>query len=163
MPLAAWFTLFGYTLSVSCCVALFASLVSSYVAKMKGRKLCMVIAGVFYLIGAGLTSGAVEKSSGLAMLVIGRCCLGVGVGFGNSVSPRQSSLLSVLIKFLSSRHPMLQFLRIKSLVLWQLLSNKRCFFYSVLDSRCEFGVWLVMSFLHHVAQPLWVTMLLFSK
>ena len=66
--------------------ALFASIASSYVAKIKGRKLCMVLAGVFYLIGAGLTAGAVARSSGLIMLVIGRCCLGVGVGFGNSVS-----------------------------------------------------------------------------
>ena len=64
----------------------FASLVASYVAKIKGRKICMILSGVFYLIGAGLTTGAVPRHSGLGMLIVGRIMLGVGVGFANSVS-----------------------------------------------------------------------------
>lgn len=66
--------------------ALAASIVSSYVAKLYGRKLCMVVAGVCYIAGAGLTAGAAANSAGISMLIIGRCLLGVGVGFGNSVS-----------------------------------------------------------------------------
>ena len=66
--------------------ALIASLVSAYVAKLKGRKLCMILAGLCYLLGAGLTAGAAATSAGLSMLIIGRCALGAGVGFGNSVS-----------------------------------------------------------------------------
>ena len=64
----------------------FASLVASYIAKIKGRKICMIISGVCYLIGAGLTTGAVPRQSGLGMLIVGRIMLGVGVGFANSVS-----------------------------------------------------------------------------
>lgn len=64
----------------------FASLVASYVANMKGRKVCMIFSGLAYLVGAGLTTGAVPNpSGGLAMLVLGRIMLGVGVGFANSV------------------------------------------------------------------------------
>ena len=66
--------------------ALFAALSASYIAKWYGRKMCFILAGIAYLIGSGLTTGAVAKSSGLAMLIIGRCSLGVGVGFANSVS-----------------------------------------------------------------------------
>ena len=47
----------------------------------------MIISGVCYLIGAGLTTGAVPRQAGLSMLIIGRIMLGVGVGFANSVSP----------------------------------------------------------------------------
>lgn len=64
----------------------FASLLASYVAKIKGRKICMIISGICYLIGAGLTTGAVPRQSGLGMLIVGRIMLGVGVGFANSVS-----------------------------------------------------------------------------
>lgn len=59
---------------------------ASYIAKLRGRKICMVISGLCYLIGAGLTTGAVPKQAGLSMLIIGRIMLGVGVGFANSVS-----------------------------------------------------------------------------
>jgi sugar porter (SP) family MFS transporter len=62
----------------------FASFVASYIAKLKGRKICMIISGVCYLIGAGLTTGAVPRQAGLSMLIIGRIMLGVGVGFANS-------------------------------------------------------------------------------
>ena len=46
----------------------------------------MIISGICYLIGAGLTTGAVPRHSGLGMLIVGRIMLGVGVGFANSVS-----------------------------------------------------------------------------
>ena len=46
----------------------------------------MIISGIAYLVGAALTTGAVPRSSGLIMLVVGRVSLGVGVGFANSVS-----------------------------------------------------------------------------
>ena len=75
--------------------ALFAALAASYIAKWYGRKMCFILAGFAYLIGAGLTTGAVPKSSGLAMLIIGRCCLGIGVGFANSVSLPDLSTASV--------------------------------------------------------------------
>ena len=55
-------------------------------AKVRGRKLCMVLSGICYLIGAGLTTGAVPRHSGLGMLILGRIMLGVGVGFANAVS-----------------------------------------------------------------------------
>lgn len=72
----------------------FASLVASYIAKMKGRKICMVISGLAYLVGAGLTTGAVPTSAGLSMLVLGRIALGVGVGFANSSVTIYSSEMS---------------------------------------------------------------------
>lgn len=78
-----------------CGAAFFAALIASYVSKIKGRKICMIISGVFYLIGAGLTAGAVPRSTGVVMLVIGRVCLGVGIGFANSVS----ALISASPKF----------------------------------------------------------------
>ena len=70
----------------------FSSLVASYVAKVRGRKLCMVLSGICYLIGAGLTTGAVPRHSGLGMLILGRIMLGVGVGFANAVSPQLSTI-----------------------------------------------------------------------
>lgn len=66
----------------------FSSLLASHIAKVRGRKVCMILSGICYLIGAGLTTGAVPKHSGLGMLIIGRIMLGVGVGFANSVSPQ---------------------------------------------------------------------------
>ena len=66
--------------------AFLASFAAAYVAKLRGRKMCMILAGLAYIIGVALTTGAVYKSSGIIMLVLGRCALGVGVGFGNAVS-----------------------------------------------------------------------------
>ena len=68
------------------CAGFFSSLVASYVAKAHGRKICMTLSGIFYLIGAALTTGAVPRHSGLGMLIVGRIMLGVGVGFANCVS-----------------------------------------------------------------------------
>lgn len=55
----------------------------------------MTISGICYLIGAGLTTGAVpSEAGGLAMLIIGRIMLGVGVGFANSVSVFSSPVIA---------------------------------------------------------------------
>ncbi|XP_062188096.1 sugar transport protein 8-like [Phragmites australis] len=63
--------------------ALAASFVASRVCTRFGRKRTMQAASVFFLIGSGLCAGAVN----LVMLIIGRVCLGVGVGFGNQAAP----------------------------------------------------------------------------
>ncbi|TVU40140.1 hypothetical protein EJB05_13590 [Eragrostis curvula] len=63
--------------------ALAASFVASRVCTRFGRKRTMQAASVFFLAGSGLCAGA----TGLAMLIVGRVCLGVGVGFGNQAAP----------------------------------------------------------------------------
>lgn len=62
---------------------MFASFLASWVNSRFGRARTMLIGGCFFLLGAGLTGGAVD----LAMLVIGRVCLGIGVGFANLSVP----------------------------------------------------------------------------
>jgi len=57
--------------------------IASYVSDKRGRLVSMFIAAVFFLIGAGLNAGAQD----LAMLYIGRCCLGAGIGFANASVP----------------------------------------------------------------------------
>ncbi|KQK20404.1 sugar transport protein 8 [Brachypodium distachyon] len=63
--------------------ALTASFGASMVCTRFGRKRTMQAASVFFLAGTGLCAGA----SNLAMLIVGRICLGVGVGFGNQAAP----------------------------------------------------------------------------
>ena len=63
------------------CAGMFAALVAGYMTRRFGRKATMVLAGLSFLIGTGLCSGAAN----LAMLVIGRIFLGIGVGFANQV------------------------------------------------------------------------------
>ncbi|DBA92501.1 hypothetical protein WJX77_004796 [Trebouxia sp. C0004] len=53
------------------------------VAKVGGRKLVMIMGGAFFCIGAILCAFAQD----LAMLIIGRVCLGAGVGFANQAVP----------------------------------------------------------------------------
>lgn len=64
-----------------------AALVSSFFASKSctkfGRKLTMQAASVFFLVGVILNVAAHD----LAMLIIGRILLGVGVGFGNQAVP----------------------------------------------------------------------------
>merc|ERR1712051_1152005 len=64
-----------------------AALVSSFVAAKTcsklGRKPTMQIASLFFMAGVALTAGAMN----IEMLIIGRICLGVGVGFGNQAVP----------------------------------------------------------------------------
>lgn len=61
--------------------ALTATLFASITTRKLGRKLTMLIAGVFFIIGTILNAAA----QGLSMLIAGRLLLGCGVGFANQV------------------------------------------------------------------------------
>ncbi|XP_015695035.2 sugar transport protein 8-like [Oryza brachyantha] len=63
--------------------ALLASFVASRLCTRLGRRRTMQLASAFFLAGTGLCAGAAN----LAMLIVGRICLGVGVGFGNQAAP----------------------------------------------------------------------------
>ncbi|XP_047051311.1 sugar transport protein MST6-like [Lolium rigidum] len=63
--------------------ALVASLVAASVTRVAGRKWSMFIGGVTFLAGCAL-SGAAQN---VAMLILGRVLLGVGVGFANQSVP----------------------------------------------------------------------------
>lgn len=60
---------------------LVASLAASPVTRNYGRKVSIVCGGISFFIGASLNAAAVN----LAMLILGRILLGVGIGFGNQV------------------------------------------------------------------------------
>lgn len=72
-----------------------AAMVSTFfagiVSRRHGRKVTMLMAGIFYDIGVVLctTSGILHRSTqnSLAMLICGRIMLGFGVGFGNQAVP----------------------------------------------------------------------------
>lgn len=66
-----------------------ATFFASYTTRRLGRRLTMLIAGVFFIAGVILNAAAVN----LAMLIIGRILLGCGVGFANQV-------ISILFFFL---------------------------------------------------------------
>ena len=57
------------------------SFFASIVCKKYGRKPAMQAASLFFLVGVALTAGA----QNLVMLIVGRLCLGAGIGFGNQV------------------------------------------------------------------------------
>ncbi|VFQ63049.1 unnamed protein product [Cuscuta campestris] len=65
----------------------FAALVStfgaSYVTRNKGRRASILCGGLSFFIGAIVN--ALAKN--IAMLIIGRCLLGIGIGFGNQAVP----------------------------------------------------------------------------
>lgn len=61
---------------------LVASLVASPITRKYGRRASIICGGVSFLIGATLNATAVN----IAMLILGRIMLGVGIGFGNQVS-----------------------------------------------------------------------------
>lgn len=61
--------------------ALVASFVASKTCTKYGRKFTMQWASLLFLAGVVLNAGAVN----LAMLIIGRILLGIGVGFANQV------------------------------------------------------------------------------
>ncbi|GMY27458.1 sugar transport protein 13 [Fagus crenata] len=63
--------------------ALIATFFASYTTRKLGRRLTMLIAGFFFLIGTALNAAAQD----LAMLIIGRILLGCGVGFANQAVP----------------------------------------------------------------------------
>lgn len=58
-----------------------ATFFASYTTRRLGRRLTMLIAGVFFIAGVILNAAAQD----LAMLIIGRILLGCGVGFANQV------------------------------------------------------------------------------
>ncbi|KAJ6777709.1 SOLUTE CARRIER FAMILY 2 FACILITATED GLUCOSE TRANSPORTER [Salix koriyanagi] len=59
--------------------AIVSSFIASFFCKKFGRKPTIQAASIFFLAGAVLNAAAVD----LGMLIAGRLCLGVGVGFGN--------------------------------------------------------------------------------
>ena len=63
--------------------ALVASFFSSTVTRLFGRKISMLFGGLVFLLGAILNGAATN----IAMLIIGRLLLGVGVGFANQSVP----------------------------------------------------------------------------
>jgi sugar porter (SP) family MFS transporter len=63
--------------------ALVASFFASFTTRLLGRKITMLIAGLSFLCGATLNAAAQD----LAMLILGRILLGVGVGFANQAVP----------------------------------------------------------------------------
>ncbi|KAL0372852.1 UNVERIFIED_CONTAM: Sugar transport protein 10 [Sesamum calycinum] len=63
--------------------ALVASFFASATTRKFGRKISMTIGGVVFLIGAILNGAAVN----VAMLIIGRILLGVGIGYANQSVP----------------------------------------------------------------------------
>ena len=78
---------------------LLSSLVASYTTTRWGRRATMLMAGVAFCLGAALTAGAVH----LAMLVVGRIMLGVGVGFANQA--RIVSYLEQGQRYVGFNHP----------------------------------------------------------
>ncbi|KAF9623998.1 hypothetical protein IFM89_007696 [Coptis chinensis] len=63
--------------------ALVASFFASATTRVLGRKASMLVGGIVFLVGAALNGAATN----VAMLIIGRILLGVGVGFANQSVP----------------------------------------------------------------------------
>lgn len=72
---------------------LVASVGASPVTRRHGRRASIVCGGLSFLAGAALNAGAVN----LAMLLLGRIMLGVGIGFGNQVRGCQHHRLAFRI------------------------------------------------------------------
>ncbi|KAK7282813.1 hypothetical protein RIF29_11883 [Crotalaria pallida] len=62
---------------------LLSSLAASRVTAAFGRKNTILLGGVLFLVGAGINGGA----ENIAMLIVGRILLGLGVGFTNQAAP----------------------------------------------------------------------------
>ncbi|KAJ7980065.1 Sugar transport protein [Quillaja saponaria] len=60
-----------------------ATFFASYTTRKLGRRLTMLIAGVFFIAGTAFNAAA----QNLAMLIVGRILLGCGVGFANQAVP----------------------------------------------------------------------------
>ncbi|XP_004508393.1 sugar transport protein 7-like isoform X1 [Cicer arietinum] len=69
--------------SVLYIAGLVASLIASPVTRKYGRKTSIIAGGISFLIGSILNAAAAN----LAMLIIGRIMLGVGIGFGDQAIP----------------------------------------------------------------------------
>lgn len=72
-------TLFTSSLYIA---ALVSSFFATWLTKRSGRKVCMLMGGLLFLIGAALNAAATR----LWMLIVGRMFLGFGVGFSVQVS-----------------------------------------------------------------------------
>lgn len=62
---------------------LIASFFASATTRLMGRKASILLGGLFFLSGAAINGAAVN----VAMLIVGRILLGIGVGFGNQSVP----------------------------------------------------------------------------
>nr|CAD1829280.1 unnamed protein product [Ananas comosus var. bracteatus] len=71
--------------------ALIASFFASSVTRLFGRKWSMLGGGFIFLVGAALNGAAQD----IAMLIIGRILLGIGVGFANQ-NPSKGAIRKVL-------------------------------------------------------------------
>ncbi|XP_047310138.1 sugar transport protein 13 [Impatiens glandulifera] len=60
-----------------------ATFFASYTTRKLGRRLTMLIAGVFFIVGVVFNAAAMN----IAMLIVGRILLGCGVGFANQAVP----------------------------------------------------------------------------
>lgn len=61
--------------------ALLSTFGASYITRNKGRRFSILCGAVSFFLGAILNAAA----QNIAMLIIGRCLLGIGIGFGNQV------------------------------------------------------------------------------
>jgi len=73
--------------------ALASSFVASAVTRKYGRKISMFVGGVAFLIGSLFNAFATN----VAMLIVGRLLLGVGVGFANQVSQQLNMVMVCLL------------------------------------------------------------------
>ncbi|XP_051149103.1 sugar transport protein 14 [Andrographis paniculata] len=73
-------TLFTSSLYFAALVSTFAA---SYVTRNKGRKASIICGSISFFLGAVLNAAA----QNIAMLILGRILLGVGIGFGNQAVP----------------------------------------------------------------------------
>jgi sugar porter (SP) family MFS transporter len=69
---------------------LVASVGASHVTRRYGRKVSIISGGICFLVGASLNASAIS----LAMLIVGRIMLGVGIGFANQAVPLYLSELA---------------------------------------------------------------------
>ncbi|KAL1804840.1 hypothetical protein DCAR_0830655 [Daucus carota subsp. sativus] len=63
--------------------ALLSTFGASYITRNKGRRFSILCGAVSFFLGAILNAAA----QNIAMLIIGRCLLGIGIGFGNQAVP----------------------------------------------------------------------------
>lgn len=73
-------TLFTSSLYFAGLVFTFAA---SYVTRVYGRRISIIVGGASFFVGGALNAAA----QNLAMLIIGRILLGIGIGFGNQAVP----------------------------------------------------------------------------
>lgn len=62
---------------------LLSTFAASYVTRNKGRRASIIVGSISFFLGAVINAAAVN----IAMLIIGRILLGVGIGFGNQAVP----------------------------------------------------------------------------